>query len=360
VIFLDGWWGERNSAANRSHFKNFPTRQSLQMHASSIHFMNNLYISLRSEEQSKEMDSWEIDQVQPDQYISIQHASNATHSDTSTMREVIGFCERLHSLIENNTMNGKVIICPADNEQQSIIDAWFYLGAYLILYTGAKCEDVLTACISDEMLTNIREKSSDNKASTLDKWRALDRSMQLGWLVLPDSDSEPVMDVEEFAHYSQRANGMVHMTVPGKLFFFPTPEDLPSNLQWADTIAEDSTTVRRFSAHFYADLFEDLSVSVVACLGTGSAATAAVLRVRGVGAVDLGLAGDGSSLLRGLDTLLSLARAAPGAVALHSGDGFVWPGYVGTLVEAFLISRLGFDEGSAEAWLRMVSPWMLQ
>jgi hypothetical protein len=322
--------------------------------------MNNLYLSLQSEKQSKERDSWEIDQVQPVQYISIQHESNATHSDPSTLREVIGFCERLHSLIENDTMNGKVVICPANNEQQSIIDACFFLGAYLILYTGAKYENVLTACCSDEMLSNIRKKGSDNKISTLDKWRALDRSIQLGWLVHPDSDSEPVMDVEEFAHYSQLANGMVHMTMPGKLFFFPTPEDVLSNLQWADTTDEDGATVRRFSAHFYADLFEDLRVSVVACLGTGSAATAAALRALGIDAVDLRLEADGSSLLRGLDALLSLARGAPGAVAVHSGEGFVWPGYVGTLVEALLISLLGFDEGSAGAWLRMVSPWMLQ
>ena len=74
-------------------------------------------------------------------------------------------------------------------------------------------------------------------------------------------------------------------------------------------------------------------------------------------AEDLGLAADGSSMLRGLDRLLAASRAAPGAVAVHSGDGLEWPEYIEALAAAFLISRLGFDEGSAMGWLRMVSPW---
>jgi hypothetical protein len=46
-------------------------------------------------------------------------------------------------------------------------------------------------------------------------------------------------------------------------------------------------------------------------------------------------------------------------VAVHSGDGFKWPAYIGTLVVAMLISRLGFEEGAARAWIRMLCPWML-
>ncbi len=75
--------------------------------------------------------------------------------------------------------------------------------------------------------------------------------------------------------------------------------------------------------------------------------------------MDLGLAADGASLLHALDLLLLLAAAVPGAVAVHSGDGFRWPAYAGRLVAAFLISRLGFGAGAATAWIRMLCPWML-
>ena len=175
----------------------------------------------------------------------------------------------------------------------------------------------------------------------------------------PQSDDEPVLDVQELAHYSRVENGSVHLSVPGEMLFCPTPDDLPADKQWADYSREDGRTARRFSGEFYASLFENLQVSVVVCLGTGSATTNAALEEHGIESVDLGLAADGSSLLRGLDALLSLARAAPGVVAVHSGEGFEWPGYTGTLEAAFMMRRLGFEEGSARAWLGMVSPWML-
>jgi hypothetical protein len=83
---------------------------------------------------------------------------------------------------------------------------------------------------------------------------------------------------------------------------------------------------------------------------------AAVFKARGIETEDVGMAADGSSLLRGLDRLLSLSRAAPGT---HSGEGLEWPGYTATLAKAFMMSQLGFDEGSAGAWLGMTCPWML-
>jgi hypothetical protein len=180
-------------------------------------------------------------------------------------------------------------------------------------------------------------------------------------MVDPESDAEPTLDVEEFAHYASRANGNVHMAVPGRMLFFSSPKVLPmpSEQQWIDTVADDGTTTRHFSPAFYAELFEDLGVSAVVCLGCGDAGASSAFSERGMEVLDFGLGEDGSSLLRGLDRLLSLTAAAPGTVAVHSGDGFTWPAYMGTLVVAVLISRLGFDEGAARAWIRMLCPWML-
>ena len=183
--------------------------------------------------------------------------------------------------------------------------------------------------------------------------------MRLSWLVDSQTEIEPALDLEAFAQYSRRANGSVHMAVPGKLFFFPSTVALPSNQEWVDTTAHDGGAVRRFSPGFYAQLFHDLGVSDVVCLGCCDPATAAAFAERGIETVDLGVAEGGSSLLHSLDLLLSLAAVAPGAVAVHSGDGFRWPAYTGRLVAAFLISRLGFGAGAATAWIRMMCPWML-
>ena len=231
----------------------------------------------------------------------------------------------------------------------------------MILYRGAPYADVLTTFKTSRLMHCVEDRSGRSKVDTVDSWRALYRAVQLGWFVAPGSDAEPMMDVQELAHYSRHANGRVHLLVPGELIFFPTPADLSEDREWTDHVAEDGSIARRFSARFYANLFEDLGVSAVACLGSGSAAAAAAaaLAEREIEAVDLRLAADGSSLLRGLDALLSLARAAPGAVAVHSGDDFQWPRYLEALVRAFLMSRLGFDAGAAGAWLAMAGPWML-
>ena len=270
------------------------------------------------------------------------------------------FCIKLQDMVDQAGQDASIVVCPADDDEPSAASARFLLGAYLILNTGAKSQDVIQALRGDKVTTpSACEETTIGSIKIEDGWRALEHAHRLGWLAHPQSDTDAVLDVQELAHYAQRANGSLHMTVPGKVLFFPAPDHLPDGLPWADRLDEAGRPVRRFSARFYATLLADLGVSVVACLSSGSAATARAVEERGMAAVDLGLAGDGSSLLRGLDALLSLARGAPGAVAVHSGEGFVWPGYVGTLVEAFLISRLGFDEGSAGAWLRMVSPWML-
>ena len=286
--------------------------------------------------------------------------SSPSNSKQTVLCDLISFCERLQLILERDRNQNKIFVCPIRRDSQCIAEACFYLGSFLILSSGWKYIDVVAAFrFHNELAPFLNIELVLGKISALDGWRALDRSVQLGWFVHPDSDDEPVLDVDELTHYSSRANGMVHLTVPGDLIFFPTPTHLPDGEQWTDYTREDGSTVRRFSAQFYAELFKDLNVSVVVCLGAGSEAAASALSGYGIESMDLGLSADGSSLLRGLDALLSLARATPGAVAVHSGEGFVWPGYVGTLVEAFLISRLGFDEGSAGAWLRMAGPWML-
>ena len=119
-----------------------------------------------------------------------------------------------------------------------------------------------------------------------------------------------------------------------------------------------SHSARLFSPTYYAALFHDFGVSCVVCLGRTDPAVAAAFKARGIETEDLGMAADGSSLLRGLDRLLSLARAAPGPLAVHSGEGLEWPRYTAALANAFMMSRLGFEEGSAGAWLEMTCPWM--
>ena len=288
-------------------------------------------------------------------YISVRKSSH--QQDPMILSEIQDFCDRMQSERDDKGPDARIVVCPAQDDDESFSAACLYLGSYLILNMGWELQSVLAA-FRPEGHFGAGSEPSDLSARHRDCWRALDHAKTLGWFVDPASDIEPLIDVDEFVHYARPANGSVHMSVPGKLLFFPTPASLADNQLWTDSIGDDGRTLRRFSAPFYADLLQDLGASVVVCLGRSCPADAAAMRARGIETVDLDMSDGGSSLLRGLDRLLTLERRAPGPVAVHSGAGVAWPGYVGTLVSAVMISRLGFDEGSAGAWLRMVSPWM--
>jgi hypothetical protein len=288
-------------------------------------------------------------------YISVQKRS--FQQDQMLLIEIHEFCGRIQSERDDKGPDARIVICPAQDDDESFLTARLYLGAYLILNLGWELQTVLTA-FRPEGRSSAGSEPSDLSARHMDCWRALDHAKTLVWLVDSASDIEPLFDVDEFVHYARPANGSVHMSVPGKLLFFPTPDGLPDNQLWTDSIGDDGHTLRRFSATFYADLLQDLGASVVVCLGRSCPADAAAMRGRGIETVDLDISDGGASLLRGLDLLVTLERRAPGPVAVYSGLEAAWPGYVGTLVSAVMISRLGFDEGSAGAWLRMVSPWM--
>ena len=111
---------------------------------------------------------------------------------------------------------------------------------------------------------------------------------------------------------------------------------------------------RLFGAGFLADLLVDLDASAVACLGRLRCADAEALGARGLDVHDMGLDPARPALLRGMDRLLAVSRAAPGAVALVGGGGHA--GAAGALAAAVLVREHGFDGEGAGAWLRLVCP----
>ena len=330
------------------------TEKSKRAQKQDMHFIHkNIYLSFVSESQSKANAlTWtEYRSL----FVSAQVSAEEEVSDDSIDLSVIqDFCNRLETTNSDCQLpTDRIVICPATEDTKSISIACTLLGAYLIWNGSMTLEAVVDA------FQGLDDADVLNELANFDCWRALARAMHLGWLVDPESEVEPTLDMEEFAHYASRANGSVYMAVPGRMLFFSSPEVLPSEQQWVDSVADNGTTTRYFSPAFYAELFDDLGVSAVVCLGCGDVAGSSAFTERGIEVLDFALADDGSSLLRGLDRLLSLAAVAPGAVAVHSGDGFKWPAYIGTLVVALLINRLGFDEGAATAWIRMLCPWML-
>ena len=280
---------------------------------------------------------------------------------------ILDFCMAFEDSRMKNE-ESPILLQPDSNSQEAMSSACLFLGAYLILIHRAEFDAVVALFSQENIGVDVNILLDDEPPfRVLDCWNALSHAVRLGWISQDadeEADDEPLADLAEMLHYARPANGDVHAVIPGQLLLFPTPDDAldAAGADWADAAGPDGRAARRFSARFTAALLRDLGVSAVACLGRGSAATAAALVRHGIATADLGLAADGSSLLRGLDSLLSLARGAPGAVAVHAGGagGREWPGYAGTLARAAVMSRAGLDGAAAGAWLRMACPWCVR
>ena len=330
---------------------------------------NNIYLAPGSEEESRNECPMRMDDAR-----FILAIETESHFRPMAMQQIDAFCTTMSTLHEDAASQNKpIVICSGSKNATAVTDACLLVGSYLILNKGMTSAEVGEAFqeLSDKFIpfTAVSTTGDQHIVTVHDCWQALDQAMRLGWFVLPSSTAEPLLDVDEHAHYASAANGAVHLVIPGALIFLPTPADdlVSDGPEWADSEAADGRTARRFSPGFYASLLADLGVSAVACLGSGSPSTARALHARGIAAMDLALeaapaasGGDElAAIVVALDRLLALAAAAPGAVAVHSGAGAEWPAAVGTLAAAFLIRRFGFAGAAAVAWLHMLAPWML-
>ena len=277
------------------------------------------------------------------------------------------FCDMICTTIEEHP-NKAIIVCPEIDDRISVEHVCFLVGAYLILRRDQSLRMVQELFDSERSERPTRSSRRDvvrNEIEILrsqieDGWKALSRAKQFAWFDLADESEQrlEVSDIELSLHYADQANGNIHTIVPHKLLFFHPPLILPDGQSWIDLTVPGGSVERRFSPAYLADLLVELDASVVACLGECSADVAAAFEEQGLDVHDINVDPRRPSLLRAMDQLLTLARAAPGAVAVFCGDdaAFAWPGHIGTLAAAYLMSDFGFEAGAADAWVRMTCP----
>jgi hypothetical protein len=243
------------------------------------------------------------------------------------------------------------------------------VGAHDLLVQNAPIEVVL------DMFQKMRKADADSRFQALlddieALMKALDHASKMQLVEYDASDSGGLHCdiIDEHLHYASPVNGNLHIVIPGKLVILPDPALLPDGQLWEDTCS-DSGTTRAFSAQYYAELLVHLDVRLVAtcaCCGNGPAdASAAAFEAAGLACEDGllpaggggGGGGLGGALLRAHDRLLTLMRAARGAVALQCCDA-ASAGMTGSVVMAVLIKEEGFGAREAEAWLRLTCPWL--
>ena len=266
---------------------------------------------------------------------------------------VVDFIRQLEKEQELCCLKEKTIIFCAEMGSRNLTNAVFLLGAYAILKLDMTPRAVMASfdSLEPELLEPYRDAGyhpPDFDLRLIDCWKGLARGKQLGWVrYAPTGHVWGQLDLNEYRHYDDPANGDLHEVVPGKFIAFKGPEDL------GDRAFRDAPSgIRAFSPSYYADLFRELRVSSVVRLCEARYAAAAFAS-RGFAHHDLPFGDCARPPDAVAAAFLRVADAAPGAVAVHCRAGL---GQTGALVALWLMRTHGFAAREAMGWLRIMRP----
>jgi hypothetical protein len=288
-------------------------------------------------------------------------------SSTVQLGDVHSFVASLCKSIRHNS-NKVFVACVRAQDVKGLTNTAILIGAYMILGLEMNVEEVSEAFKTvSNMLARMSDPAVESSAFILDSWKALHRVRSLGWINMSETDlaahddesAYQSLDVEEYNHYSDPANGGLHIIAPGRLLLIPSPIDFPDGRDWMDIDGS-----RRFSAAFFSDLLEaEFSASLVLRISYEDETIEydpSAFEDRGIAVESVALGPRGESehhLLAAADRLIANLRGSPGAIAVHvQGCGTGFGGSAGVLLATGLMSVFGFGTGEAAAWLRMSCP----
>jgi hypothetical protein len=308
----------------------------------------------------------------------------------STLAHQYKFHQDIVHATENSPERDLMVMIKSDPKE--ITMAALLLGGHLIICSGMSVQEVADKFSPVASMFAHFETSADGDGPDLtleDCWRALHHAKSLGWTnFYPSIDADDVeertcIDMEEYLHYDDTANGAMHLVDPSRLLLFRCPADLPAGQAWLDVGGR-----RLFGAEHYAGVFADFDVRlVVRCGGARGGWDSEALRAAGMAVEELRVApGGGAGMMAAVDRFLTLMRVVPGCVAVQCGggdedeegggrraeadeseseadsDGEDGDGAMGEedaarlLVAAHLIRGRGFGAAEALAWTRMAHP----
>jgi hypothetical protein len=190
---------------------------------------------------------------------------------------------------------------------------------------------------------------ADFALELIDCWQGLEKGVQHGWVRFAGPDFLwGDIDVDEYRHYDDPANGDLQEVVPGKFVALKGPVATPDGREYHD----DARGARSFSPAFYAEILRGMGVRTVVRLNEARYAAEA-LTSQGFAHHSLEFPDCTCPPDAVVAAFLRIVDAAPGAVAVHCHAGL---GRTGTLIALYLMRSCGFSAREAMGWLRIMRP----
>ena len=279
------------------------------------------------------------------------------------------FCFHKAILKAFEVMPDKELVIIVARDSNQITNAALLLGGHMIIGQGISVEEVANRFSPiDHLFVPLKKNSAGGESDIAieDCWRAMYHAKSLGWTnfdPLKDNSELCIIDIEEYQHYDDTPNGAMHLVDPSRLLLFRCPADLPPGRMWHDEEGR-----RLFGAEHYAGLFEDFDVRLV--VRCGGAWDCGALEAAGVAVEDLRVEAGWAGMLAAVDRFVTLAREAPGCIAVQCGggdddssdsdqdgnEGLGEETAARLVVAAHLIRNRGFGAAAAVAWSHIAHP----